>query len=42
MDPANRGKGNEPLAGLKGPIATASSYAEDVFLEFAQCRPEAR
>jgi 4-phytase/acid phosphatase len=28
------------LAGLKGPIATASTYAEDVYLEFAQCRPE--
>ena len=35
---ANQGK--DPLAGLKGPIATASTYAEDVFLEFAQCRPE--
>jgi 4-phytase/acid phosphatase len=28
------------LAGLGGPIATASTYAEDIFLEFAQCRPE--
>jgi len=28
------------LAGLKGPIGTASTYAEDVDLEFAQCRPE--
>lgn len=27
------------LAGLDGPLATASSYAEDLFLEYAQCRP---
>ncbi len=27
------------LAGLGGPLATASSYAEDLFLEYAQCRP---
>lgn len=26
------------LAGLGGPLATASSYAEDLFLEYAQCR----
>ena len=34
----NRGK--DLLEGLKGPIGTASAYSEDVFLEFAQCRPE--
>jgi 4-phytase/acid phosphatase len=28
------------LAALKGPIATASAFSEDVFLEFAQCRPK--
>ena len=28
------------LAGLTGPVATASTYAENIFLEFAQCRPE--
>jgi hypothetical protein len=27
------------LAHLDGPIATASSFAEDLFLEYAQCRP---
>jgi hypothetical protein len=27
------------LAGLKGPVATASTYSENVYLEFAQCRP---
>jgi 4-phytase/acid phosphatase len=37
--PADPGKSSEPLAKLTGPIGTASSYAEDVFLEFAQCRP---
>ena len=41
-DTANVGMGNEPLAGLNGPLTTASSYSEDVFLEFAQCRPEAK
>ena len=29
------------LAELKGPLATASTYAEDLFLEYAQCRPAA-
>jgi Calcineurin-like phosphoesterase len=33
-------KGEEQLAELKGPVETASSYSEDLFLEFAQCRPE--
>jgi hypothetical protein len=28
------------LAALKGPVATASNFAENTFLEFAQCRPE--
>jgi 4-phytase/acid phosphatase len=40
LAPANQGNGGGPLATLTGPIGTASSYAEDVFLEFAQCRPE--
>jgi 4-phytase/acid phosphatase len=35
---ANEGK--ERLAELKGPLETAHSYSEDLFLEFAQCRPE--
>ena len=39
-DAANEGKGKERLAALNGPLATASSYSEDLFLEFAQCRPE--
>ena len=39
-DLANEGKGNEQLAELKGPLETASSYSEDLFLEFAQCRAE--
>lgn len=30
----------DKLAGLKGPVATATTDAEDIFLEFAQCRPE--
>jgi 4-phytase/acid phosphatase len=34
------GKGEEPLAELDGPLATARSYSEDLFLEFAQCRSE--
>jgi 4-phytase / acid phosphatase len=38
--PLDQDKGGGPLAKLSGPIETASSYAEDVFLEFAQCRPE--
>jgi 4-phytase/acid phosphatase len=38
--PADQGKGGGPLAKLTGPLGTASSDAEDVFLEFAQCRPE--
>src|SRR5262249_43430079 len=29
----------DTLAGLKGPVATASTYSENVYLEFAQCRP---
>jgi 4-phytase / acid phosphatase len=29
------------LAELKGPLTTASTYAEDLFLEYAQCRPAA-
>jgi 4-phytase / acid phosphatase len=33
-------KGGSKLAALKGPIATASAFSEDVFLEFAQCRPK--
>jgi 4-phytase/acid phosphatase len=37
-DAANEGK--ERLAELKGPLETARSYSEDLFLEFAQCRPE--
>jgi hypothetical protein len=28
------------LAALHGPLATASAVSEDLFLEFAQCRPE--
>jgi 4-phytase/acid phosphatase len=28
------------LSELSGPVKTASSYAEDLFLEYAQCRPE--
>ena len=32
---------DEGLAELDGPLAKASTYAEDVFLEFAQCRPTA-
>ena len=32
---------NEGLAELGGPLAKASTYAEDVFLEYAQCRPTA-
>jgi 4-phytase / acid phosphatase len=28
------------LAALEGPVGVARSYSEDVFLEFAQCRPE--
>jgi 4-phytase/acid phosphatase len=32
---------NEGLAELDGPLAKASTYAEDVFLEYAQCRPTA-
>jgi 4-phytase/acid phosphatase len=28
------------LAALKGPVASASNFAENIFLEFAQCRPE--
>ena len=32
---------NEGLAELSGPLAKASTYAEDVFLEYAQCRPTA-
>jgi hypothetical protein len=30
----------DQLAALIGPIATGSSFSEDVFLEFAQCREE--
>ena len=30
--------GGHVLAALKGPVATASTYAEDLFLEYAQCR----
>ncbi len=30
------------LAELGGPLATASSYAEDLFLEYAECRPQAQ
>jgi 4-phytase/acid phosphatase len=37
--PLNQGKAGGPLAKLTGSIDIASSYAEDVFLEFAQCRP---
>jgi hypothetical protein len=33
-------QGKDLLAGLKGPIGIANAYSEDVFLEFAQCRPE--
>jgi 4-phytase/acid phosphatase len=32
---------NQGLAELSGPLAKASTYAEDVFLEYAQCRPTA-
>ena len=32
---------DEGLAELDGPLAKASTYAEDVFLEYAQCRPTA-
>jgi 4-phytase/acid phosphatase len=37
---AIEGEGKDRLAGLSGPLATASVYSEDLFLEFAQCRPE--
>ena len=30
--------GGHVLAALKGPVATASTYAEDLFLEYAQCQ----
>jgi hypothetical protein len=39
---ANEGKGKEQLAELNGPLETASSSSEDLFLEFAQCRAEAQ
>lgn len=31
----------EGLSEIAGPVKTASSYAEDLFLEYAQCRPGA-
>jgi hypothetical protein len=30
------------LAELKGPLATARLYSENIFLEYAQCRPEGK
>jgi 4-phytase/acid phosphatase len=32
-------KADEGLAELRGPLATASTYAESLFMEYAQCRP---
>lgn len=34
--------GEKQLASLDGPVGIARSYSEDVFLEFAQCRPESQ
>lgn len=31
----------EGLSELSGPVKTASTYAEDLFLEYTQCRPDA-